>query len=707
MQRKGVVKMKKTLPLKLLSLIVAVCMIISGFSVSVSATDNDENILFSGSATAKFTDWSSWQSAVSLGTSDFDVSQFHSPFTFMVSYESKDMPILIFQSWSGGTSWAHMTPSYVSNGVAYFRYDVISKHYGTDFSLLDSIKVMPNGSDLTVTKVSFKYQTEEISVSFNGLAGKVANDIRVGWNLGNTLESNASWITEMTNGTPTDYETAWCNPVTTKKMIEDVKSAGFNAIRVPVTWEPHMDSNGIISDEWMDRVQEVVDYVIDSDMYCILNVHHDTGENKWLLATSECVKQNGDKFKNLWSQIANRFKDYDSKLLFEGFNEILDSTGNWEYSGTDATTAVNDLNQIFVDAVRKTGGNNSSRCLVVNTYAANTNANNLDEFIIPADSAKNSIIVEIHYYHPYKYCTASYPDSRTWTDENGKCNMNGTLYNLYNHFTSKGIPVIIGEWGVSYKENESDRCDYAEYFITEAKGYGIKCFYWDPGGSLAPDESLGYFTGMTLYDRFSNQWAFPQLVESITKSAGSSPVYIIGDADLNNSIDIKDVTLIQKHLADIIKLDSTQSVIADVNSDDVISIKDATAIQSYIAGLSDNDSNCGEPMDSVTPTEPETTVPETTSPETTTPELKNYIYYQNTNGWSKVMTYFWSDSNTSMTVWPGIDMESIGNGVYRAEIPDNAQYIIFNNGSGTQTGDIKLEGMNKIYNNGVWSEYLG
>lgn len=704
--------MKKTLPLKLISLIVAICMIISVFSISVYATDNDEKILFSGSATAQFTDWSSWQSAVSLGTSDFDVSQFHSPFTVMVSYESKDMPILIFQSWSGGTSWAHMIPSYVSKGVAYFRYDVISEHYGDDFSLLDSIKVMPNGSDLTVTKVSFKYQTEEINVNYNGIAGKIANEIRVGWNLGNTLESHADWITEMTAGTPKDFETAWSNPVTTKKIIEDVKEAGFNAIRVPVTWEPHMNESGVVDTAWMNRVQEVVDYVIDSDMYCILNVHHDTGENKWLLATSECVEQKGERFKNLWLQIANRFKDYDSKLLFESFNEILDSTVNWDYAGTESTTAVNDLNQMFVDTVRQTGGNNSSRCLVVNTYAANTIAGNLDDFVIPTDTVKDSLIVEVHYYHPYKYCTATYTDSRTWTDENGKCNMNGTLYNLYNHFTSKGVPVIIGEWGVSYKNNEADRCDYAEYFITEAKGYGIKCFYWDPGGSLAPDSSLGYFTGMTLYDRFSNQWAFPQFVESITKSAGSSQVYIIGDTDLNNSIDIKDVTLIQKHLADITQLNSTQSVLADVNSDAVISIKDATAIQSYLAGISVDGSHCGEYTEADTPTEPETTVPETTVPETTAPattapELKNYIYYQNTNSWSKVMTYFWSDSNTSMTVWPGIDMESIGGGVYRAEIPDDAQYIIFNNGSGTQTGDIKLEGMNKIYNNGVWSEYLG
>lgn len=587
--------MKKTLISKAVALAEIICLIISAVSFTAYATDTDEHILFSGSAAAEFTDWSSWTSAVSLGTSQFDVTDFHSPFTVMVSYESNDVPILIFQSWSGGTQWAHMNASYASKGVAYFRYDTISEHYGDDFSLLNSIKVMPNGADLTVTKVSFKYQTEETSISYSGLAGEIANDINAGWNLGNTLDSHADWITEMTDGTPTDFETAWCNPVTTKKMIDDIKSAGFNAVRVPVTWKQHMDENGTVDSVWMDRVQEVVDYVIDNDMYCILNVHHDTGEAGWLKATPSCVEENGDKFTYLWTQISDRFKDYNHKLLFESFNEILDDSNNWEDTGTEATTAVNRLNQMFVDTVRSTGGNNSSRCLVVNTYAANTHYNNLDEFVIPTDTADNSIIVEVHYYQPYKYTTVTYPDNRTWTDENGKFNMNGTLYNLYNHFTSKGVPVIIGEFGVANKENTADRCDYSEYLVTQAKGYGIKCFWWDPGGDTAPDPNYGYLATMTLYDRFTNEWVYPELVKSIT---GINPnevrQYLIGDTNADNVIDINDATLIQKHLVNLAELDSTQLIQADTNKDSIVNIKDATLIQGYLADLSMKDSHCGE-----------------------------------------------------------------------------------------------------------------
>ncbi len=561
---------------------IAVCIIISALSFSVRAVETNEHVMFQGAASSQFTDWSNWKSAVSI---DYpDVSKFCNEFTIAVHYQSKDMPILVFQSWSGGTSWADMIPSYVSKGVAYYRYDTISGHYGTDFSLLNSIKVMPNGSDLTVTKVALKYQTKDINVKYSGLAGKIVNDINAGWNLGNTLDSHASWITEMTQGEPADFETAWENPVTTKKMIDDIKKAGFNAVRVPVTWKQHMDSSGTVDKAWMDRVQQVVDYVVLNNMYCILNVHHDTGEAGWLKATQTGVEENGDKFAYLWKQIATRFKDYDNHLLFEGFNEILDDTNNWDYAGKDATSSVNKLNQIFIDTVRSTGANNDSRCLVINTYAANTIAGNLDDFVVPTDSAQDSIIVQVHYYQPYKYCMVQYPDNRTWTDENGKYNMNGTLYNLYNHFTSKGVPVIIGEFGVSNKENTEDRMEYCEYLVTEAKGYGVKCFWWDPGGKAQVDPNYGYLTTMVLYDRYNNSFVYPEIVKSITGiDPNNISQYIIGDTDLSGYVSITDATLIQRHLAQMITLSNTQLSVTDTDGNGSLSITDATMIQRYLA----------------------------------------------------------------------------------------------------------------------------
>ena len=571
---------------RVFAIIVALCVMLQLVPFATHAVDSEEHLLFSGSATSQFTDWSSWKSAVSIDHPD--VSQFDAPFDIIVDYSSNDMPILVLQSWSGGTSWADMIPSYVSNGVAYYRYDTLSGHYGTDFSLLNSIKVMPNGSDLTVTRVAFKYQTEEISVSYSGLAGEIVNDINAGWNLGNTLDSHASWITEMTQGLPSDFETAWENPVTTKQMIEDIKKAGFNAVRVPVTWKQHMDSTGKIDKAWLDRVQQVVDYVVDSDMYCILNVHHDTGEEGWLKATPACVSENGDKFEYLWEQIASRFKEYDNKLLFEGFNEILDDNNNWGYAGKDSTTAVNQLNQMFVDAVRSTGGYNSSRCLVVNTYAASTDAGILDDFVVPDDSVENSIIVQVHYYHPYKYCMVQYPDNRVWTDENGKYNMNGTLYNLYNHFTSKGIPVIIGEFGVSNKENTADRMEYCEYLVSEAKGYGVKCFWWDPGGTAQVDTNYGYISTMVLYNRYNNSFVYPEVVKSITGVDPNAVVeHPVGDVDTDGVVSITDTTLIQFYLAKVYSLSDYQLELADTDANGDVNVMDATAIQRYLAKIID------------------------------------------------------------------------------------------------------------------------
>lgn len=169
---------------------------------------------------------------------------------------------------------------------------------------------------------------------------------------------------------------------------------------------------------------------------------------------------------------------------------------------------------------------------------------------------------------------------------------------------------------------------------------------------------------------------------------------LIGDVNLNGSISISDATEIQLHIVGNTTLTDDALIAADVNKDDTISIKDATLVQYYLVDLKSDESYCG------------TYTGGTTTPDD--PESKNYLYYKNTNNWSKVMAYYWSDDNTEMTVWPGVAAENMGDGVYRVEVPSDATMIIFNNGSGgngNQTADIKINGMNKIYNNGTWSDY--
>ena len=540
---------------KIISAIVSAAMMITAIPFTVTAADTEEHVIFEGEAHADFLKWGDdWDAAVKLGNDQFDVSDFTEPFTVQVEYESAADPILVMFSWTGGPEWVQMTPSYASKGTAYYKYDLISTEYGEDFSTLNGINIMPQPSEdgLTVKKVSYVYETSEnteITLNYSGLSGEIISEINAGWNLGNTLDSYGDWITQYSSGTPSDFETAWGNPVTTKAIIESVKAAGFNAIRVPVTWTQHIDdSNGYkIDAEWMARVKGVVDYVIDSDLYCILNVHHDVGGNSWLKASDSNVKANSEKFTAVWTQIADEFAGYDTHLLFEGFNEILDEDNNWVYPGKSAGNAVNTLNQLFVDTVRKTGGNNPQRCLIVNTYAAGTGGAQLDDFVIPTDTTENALMVEVHYYSPGSYCTEISADGNeqsAWTENGGKSLVDGTLFNLYDHFTSKGYPVIIGEFGAANKDNEADRAEWAGYIVENAKKYGIKCFWWDGGGKIETDADYGYYKGMAVYDRYNDVWVFPELLDALTGQSGGT----MGDVNDDGACNVADVVALQRWL---------------------------------------------------------------------------------------------------------------------------------------------------------------
>ena len=170
-----------------------------------------------------------------------------------------------------------------------------------------------------------------VDADFEQTAAEVVEDMGFGWNLGNSLDSY-SGTTFGCQGVSS--ETCWGNPKTTQTLIDSVKESGVRTIRVPVTWYNHMDPDTYeIDDEWMDRVEEVVGYVLnDDDTYCILNVHHDTGENGWLKANSTDLETKEEIFEKLWAQIAERFSSYGDKLMFEGFNEILDDSENQWYS---------------------------------------------------------------------------------------------------------------------------------------------------------------------------------------------------------------------------------------------------------------------------------------------------------------------------------------------------------------------------------------
>ena len=325
-------------------------------------------------------------------------------------------------------------------------------------------------------------------------AADAVKNMGVGWNLGNTLDANGNGIHQ-----GLDSETYWGQPHTKPELMKMMKEAGFGAIRVPVTWYNHMDSNGKVDAEWMARVKQVVDYVINNGMYCILNVHHDTGDDSknssiihWIHASMNTYNNTKDKYENLWKQIAETFKDYDQHLLFEGYNEMLDDLNSWcfasynaqgGYNATSATDSYNALNSYarsFVNAVRATGGNNQKRNLVINTYAAANGGGSWNDHLqeplsklkLPSDpGGTGHLAVQVH----------AYP-----TLSAGKGDILDMFKKLKTYFIDKGTPVILGEWATSnvdaavtdYDADRSGYLSYASYVVKTAKNYNAATFYW-------------------------------------------------------------------------------------------------------------------------------------------------------------------------------------------------------------------------------------
>ena len=299
-------------------------------------------------------------------------------------------------------------------------------------------------------------------------AKEAVKNMGVGWNLGNTLDANSGSAQGL------ESETYWGQPVTKPELMKMMKEAGFGAIRVPVTWYNHMDADGKVDAAWMKRVHEIVDYVIDQGLYCIVNVHHDTGDgSQWLHASTKTYNSNKAKFESLWRQIGNEFRDYDQKLLFEAYNEMLDDDNRWNEPGAqDGYDAINKYAKSFVTIVRGTGGNNKQRNLIVNTYSASSTPNAMKALELPESTGH--IIFQIH----------SYPN---WQNEtNAKREIDNLISNIKSNLLNRA-PVIIGEYAtfttwpsnIDYYNTNRKVALYAmDYLVKQTKIAGIGTFYW-------------------------------------------------------------------------------------------------------------------------------------------------------------------------------------------------------------------------------------
>jgi len=339
-------------------------------------------------------------------------------------------------------------------------------------------------------------------------AVEFSQQMGVGWNLGNSLDAIGG-------------ETAWGNPVVTQQLINSVKAAGFDTIRIPVAWSQFSDeANFVISSAWMSRVEEVVNYALNADMYVIMNIHWDNG---WMQPTYGQQDYVNNRLAIMWTQIATHFQNYDNRLLFAGTNEVM-VDGDYGTPTVEYYTVQNSFNQTFVDTVRATGGGNANRYLVVQGF--NTNIDHTVNFAqIPNDPSSNRLMMEVHYYDPYNFTLNDSSNITQWgsiaTDANATETWANESYTdaqfqkMTSNFVDQGVAVILGEYGVvsrlSVSDHETYRVYWNEYITQSAVNHGIVPVYWDNGYSGD--------AGMAIFDRNNGNQLYPDIVNALVKAA--------------------------------------------------------------------------------------------------------------------------------------------------------------------------------------------
>ena len=340
-------------------------------------------------------------------------------------------------------------------------------------------------------------------------AREAVSSMGLGWNLGNTFDATGDWIMTSTNKSVRAFETAWGNPVTPDTLMKKLKTLGFDSVRIPITWHYHFKADGTVNTVWLDRIQEIVDQALDADLYVIINVHHDTGADGWLRATRANYEENSAVYARIWKDVAERFVDYPDKLLFEGFNEMLDDKNEWNNPSAEAGEVINAYNQLFVDTVRATGGRNAERNLVCCTYAAANTDTALKAFRLPEDTIEGHLIAEIHFYTPYEFVTDT---GITWTTPKSKYDsyIENSVDQVFDRLknTFGDTPLIIGEFGTEDKNNTEDRIKWYTRVVTDAKAMDAACFIWDNGIRKE----------FMLVDRVGDDDNFPEILEACVKA---------------------------------------------------------------------------------------------------------------------------------------------------------------------------------------------
>ena len=332
-----------------------------------------------------------------------------------------------------------------------------------------------------------------------------------GWNLGNTLDA--------TGTADLSCETSWGQPKTTKEMIVGLKTSGINTIRIPISWHTHVDSAFTVDAKWMDRVQEVVDYAIDEGMYVIINIHHDN-DVAYYYPDGDHAERSREYVRRVWKQIALRFRNYDEHLIFEILNEprLVGYVNEWVWKDSDANLVeaagvIGDLEQSALTAIRATESNNANRYVMITPYVASPDAAMSSKFRIPTDTATDKLILSAHAYQPYSFAMQD-PGETVFTASH-RSEIDSFMGNLNTKFVQgKGMPVIIGEYGATNKNNLAQRVAWFSYYVGKAKSYGMVTVLWDNGNYQVP--SSGKFNELYgFYNRTAHSWYFPTILTAI------------------------------------------------------------------------------------------------------------------------------------------------------------------------------------------------
>ena len=348
-------------------------------------------------------------------------------------------------------------------------------------------------------------------------AMRLIRDMKAGWNLGNTFDAiDCHWLKN-----PLEYECGWCGVITSEKLMDALQQAGFRTIRIPVSWHNHLDKEWTIDPAWLTRVQEVAGWAYDRGMYVIVNIHHDCDPAYYYPDTAH--SENSEKYmRTIWHQLAEAFRDWGNRLILESINEprLKDTDHEWWWDAShpecqDAMAQIVKLNQVFVDTVRATGGNNADRYLMVPAYDASPDYACESAFTLPEDSADNRIIVSAHAYSPYNFALEQPGiDSFSLNNASQKSGITGFLDKLYHAYVARGIPVLMGEFGAMEKNgNLQDRVNWIAYYVSQARARGITCCWWDNHVFQGNGERFG------LFDREKAACVNPVLLEAFMRYA--------------------------------------------------------------------------------------------------------------------------------------------------------------------------------------------